>query len=59
MIVEVIDFFPEELRTKKDQETYQAKGTCAVLLSVNGLSRSLKSGLILIKLIGRRMFSTR
>lgn len=43
MIVEVIDFFPEELKTKKDQETYQVKGTCAVLLSVNGLSMEIRN----------------
>ena len=41
--IEVVSFYPEEFRRKTDAEKYQAKGTCEVLATLNGIEVEIKN----------------
>ncbi len=41
--ISVINFYPEEIRTKKDAAQYHAKGTCEVSIMVNGLEFDIRN----------------
>lgn len=43
MKIEVIEFYPEEFRRKIDQEKYQAKGTCEVILKFYDVQMGIKN----------------
>ena len=41
--ISVKNFYPEEIRTKKDATKYQTKGTCEVSLCVNDLELDIRN----------------